>query len=689
MRDTVPVAGSMRGRALAWALGLAALGAPNAARAQDAGLVADVAQLLALEDRREYDAAALRRGTRHPEALVRWRSAMAAGRIGDRAAVPLLLPMLSDPDTTVRAEAAFALGLLADTAAGAELAQTLGNFPLVESSAFSQEVVSALARIGGEIAGPALERWLLRHPAGGPQADRLTAAVLLEAWRLGRGSPVAARLESYVRTATGEWRRNAVYSLTRLRIPAGAVLAEAAADPDPLTRSWVARSLTAALADSSGMSKDAFLAQLRQLVGDTSAQVRINALRAIATYRDSNLVSLAAGRVVDRDPNVPVQAAATLGALGGSRAATLLVERLGAGGPFGLRRAALLALAEADPARVPDVSRGWLGDADWRFRATAAEALALSGVRAARPILTELLADADPRVVAAALSSLARVVPAGDSVLRGLARQRLSHGDVMVRTAAIELLARERDPALLGDFVAAYRVAEREEMNDARLAAVAALTRIAAVSPAARASVELRFLGSVGRSHDYLVRRAVADGLGWDAHQRAWGDVLPVETGRTLEDYREAARRYVLGLGGGSMQVTIETDRGSIVLNLLPREAPLTVDNFVRLVDRRYFDNQRWHRVVPNFVVQGGDPRGDGSGGPGTVLRDEINRQRYGRGTVGMALSGPDTGGSQFFIAHSPQPHLDGGYTVFAHVVSGLEVVDQLVQGDRIRRVVR
>ena len=135
--------------------------------------------------------------------------------------------------------------------------------------------------------------------------------------------------------------------------------------------------------------------------------------------------------------------------------------------------------------------------------------------------------------------------------------------------------------------------------------------------------------------------------------------------------------------------VSLELERGTVVILLYDFDAPLTVDNFVRLADRRFFDNGRWHRVVPNFVVQDGDPRGDGNGGPTTVIRDEINRHRYDVGTVGMALSGPDTGGSQFFITHSPQPHLDGGYTVFGQVVSGWDVLNQVVQGDRIRRIYR
>ena len=113
----------------------------------------------------------------------------------------------------------------------------------------------------------------------------------------------------------------------------------------------------------------------------------------------------------------------------------------------------------------------------------------------------------------------------------------------------------------------------------------------------------------------------------------------------------------------------------------------MTVHNFVTLARRHYFDGQRFHRVVPNFVVQAGDPRGDGNGGPGYAIRDELNPHRYLRGTLGMALSGPNTGGSQFFVTHAPQPHLDGGYTVFGQLVTGGDVLDRIVQGDRIVRI--
>ena len=129
------------------------------------------------------------------------------------------------------------------------------------------------------------------------------------------------------------------------------------------------------------------------------------------------------------------------------------------------------------------------------------------------------------------------------------------------------------------------------------------------------------------------------------------------------------------------------TRRGRIEIHLNVIDTPLTSQSFIALARRGFFDGLTFHRVVPGFVIQGGCPRGDGNGGPGYTLRSELEHHPYGRGTVGMALSGRDTGGSQFFITHQPAPHLDGAHTAFGRVVSGMEVVDQIRPGDVIERV--
>ena len=188
-----------------------------------------------------------------------------------------------------------------------------------------------------------------------------------------------------------------------------------------------------------------------------------------------------------------------------------------------------------------------------------------------------------------------------------------------------------------------------------------------------------RYREGLAADSDYLVRRASAAALA--ALGAPGPEVGAIDTGHGLEWYREA-----LGQARGRPVVELETERGTLRIRLECPEAPLACLSFRKLAGQGYFDGTRFHRVVPDFVVQGGDPRGDGWGGPGYVLRDEINRLRYRRGAVGMALSGPDTGGSQFFVALSAQPHLDGDYTLFGTLVGGEAVLDQLRQGDRILR---
>jgi peptidyl-prolyl cis-trans isomerase B (cyclophilin B) len=138
-----------------------------------------------------------------------------------------------------------------------------------------------------------------------------------------------------------------------------------------------------------------------------------------------------------------------------------------------------------------------------------------------------------------------------------------------------------------------------------------------------------------------------------------------------------------------SYRALLDTDRGTIELELYPQHAPKTVNNFVFLAKEGYYDGLTFHRVINNFMIQGGDPTGRGSGGPGYQFEDETrgNPLRHETGVISMANAGPNTNGSQFFITHSPQPHLNGRHTVFGKVVKGQEVVDAIRQGDRMTKV--
>ena len=137
-------------------------------------------------------------------------------------------------------------------------------------------------------------------------------------------------------------------------------------------------------------------------------------------------------------------------------------------------------------------------------------------------------------------------------------------------------------------------------------------------------------------------------------------------------------------------KATMETSRGPIVLELYPQYAPKTVNNFVFLANQGFYDGVTFHRVIDGFMIQGGDPSGTGRGGPGYRFEDEVrdNPLRHETGVISMANAGPNTNGSQFFITHGPQPHLDGRHTVFGKVVSGMDVVNKIRQGDKITRIV-
>jgi len=151
-----------------------------------------------------------------------------------------------------------------------------------------------------------------------------------------------------------------------------------------------------------------------------------------------------------------------------------------------------------------------------------------------------------------------------------------------------------------------------------------------------------------------------------------------------LEPFRSTSHSRRASTIGKRIMATVSTTRGAFAIELAPGTAPATVESFIELAGRDLYDGTEIHRVVPNFVVQAGDPTGSGLGDAGYTLRCELSATPYVRGVVGMALSGKDTGGSQFFVTLSRQPHLDGRYTAFGRVISGMEVLDLIEEGDMI-----
>jgi len=656
------------------------------ARAQEQAVVEQLAPVLAAEDAREWRQDLFQRSLLAPDSLVQRVAAMAAGRIGDFRATPLLIRTLDQPDSTVRVAAAFALGLLRDSAAIQPLIQRLTGLPQLDAPT-AVEAVTALAKIGGRRSADFFAA-VLQGKVALSQTDpaAATGQMLLEAWRLGADAPADAVLP-FAQDTVRETRWRAVYSLGRLRAPAAAnQLLASLRDADPAVRAVAARALVRDYAVAANLAPATIGGVLVSAVDDNDPGVRINALRSLGSYRDSALAPKITWRVDDPVANVRVQAAATLGELGGSAARAALRRALEGKGTFALRRAALLGLARADSAGFSRSSPVWRSSRDWRDRATAAEGWAYSRAGGTPWFISE----ADGRVVAAGLQAWAAAVPGPDRPLAEAGRRLLVHRDAAVRSVAGDIVARAGDPADLAAVSAMYTRSLRDSFPDAAIAALKSLVAIRSSGAEARTRVDSEFLRSTGPPADYLLRRWAEEN--WPEAAAVWGPAHPIETGRSLQDYRDLVRQFIVAPDSQARpHVFIETEqRGLLELELYGPEAPLTVANFLRLVDRRFFDGNRWHRVVPNFVVQDGDPRGDGFGSPGGAIRDEINRAKYDiKPMLGMALSGPDTGSSQWFITLSAQPHLDGTYTVFGRAIGNVSALTRITQGDVIRTVRR
>lgn len=665
--------------------GCAAAPAPSGGPVTEAwspAAVEEGAHLLQLEDRRELDVDVIQGAAGSEEPLVRARAALAAGRIGGEPAAGLVRPLLDDADSTVAAAAAFSLGQLRDTASVAPLAALVDSAVARRVPTVASEAAAALGKIGTSEARRALTTFLLTADSATPAA--VVQEALIASWRAGEEDPAAAARWADATNAETRWR--AVYALSRRPIPAAVpVLLERLDDPDSTVRAFALRGLSRANVADSPVAPDAVLPQLLAALADPGYSPGIEAINAIGSYaepaaRDS-LVSVVARGAMHRR----IAALGALGAMGDFAAPALSSLRalaLLATEPPHLRATAYEAVVRISPDEAAEMRGALAADPAWRIRAAAGRA-ALAAPEIPAELIVALARDADPRVGRATLSACAE--RGGDELepLRNLFIELHAASDPYLRAAAITCLGRIADAATFPLLLDAFGTARFDRPNAASLAAIdalAALDSVPGVTP------HRAFFTRFSRPDDYLVRRRAAERFG-DTAAAAWGEVLPIETGVAEILYAEVVTRWLAPPGRERPRVEIVTSIGRLVIELLPDEAPLTVENFLLLAGIGFFDGQEWPRVVPNFVVQGGDPRGDTSGGPGYSIRDEPNRERYAAGAVGMAHAGPDTAGSQFFITHSPQPHLDGGYTVFGQLVEGEDVLQRLLPGHRIVNV--
>ena len=683
-------------------------------------------QIVRAEDERRWDND-LRDLFKARNANVRKRAALAAGRIGNEQAVADLIPLLQrDDEPEVRAMAAFALGeiesplavdalveVLSETQDSPQLSRALEAMGKITAALPKEQ--ETLARGLAAVILKALDFEANRRSAPDDFTILLGLTAVLRAKPEGAG-PVVAK---FLRYSDPRVRADAANTLARLKLNDGTdqLRKLLLSDPDAVVRANAARVLGAT------EDKKAYDDLLDRALKDRDARVRVSAIRALATLKDARATSAllergatllatatspgkkSAPAGLSAEVNELLEIATTLGRLRQDANDERVISWLrnvrpvtGPGAPE-----VEIAFARVHPtAYLNQFGEGPLTKRmvqetlllNWRAASSIAQGLgeiatlqSQSQKAKAEDLLRAMLDYRNSGININTLVAVHSEYAIPDVLqayaafktkdLAEVARKHLKESDVVIRATAAGLLGdlppdETNERALIVALAVALADAQ---LNDAALAILDALGK--QKSPRANDAIKTAL-----NSNDHLIRRKAVAVLKANGSGDFSSRIGTVQTRNTTADYERAFSRI-----GKRFNAVVITTRGSFTVELLPEEAPLNVDNFIQLAKRRYFNGITIHRVVPNFVIQDGDPRGDGNGGPGYQIRCEINEAPYKRGAVGMALSGKDTGGSQWFVTHSPQPHLDGGYTVFGNVVAGMDVVDKIARGDVIRSI--
>ncbi|HEY3225966.1 MAG TPA: HEAT repeat domain-containing protein [Planctomycetota bacterium] len=627
-----------------------------------------IEEIIQAEDGRTAGAPIFARVTVSSDPAIRARAALALGRILAPEGIDPLMALSKDADSSVRRTAIFAMGQYgfdADGAAGREGELLAAVRPALEDpdENLRAAAIEAVGKLAFEKA-PAIVIPILKDKSS---TVRCMAAVASFRWRhvLRLRQPdlkpeiPESLLNALVEAASDadpgvRWR--AAWALRRFEDPRPVPVLFAkniTKDSHPWTRVF-------ALMLLERTKLAAFAPAAAEAQKDPVSLVRQAAVRALDALNKPDLLEKTL--VMDPSHHVREAYADALAAEGPE------LEALAKDASPAVRAAALLARVRIRKEKaMPDLEAAVAGR-DPVLRVAAFKALGDLKTEPALELILKARGDGDEEVRAAALVPLANFEDEKSlvSIVEGLKARGIAE-----RGTAIESLGSRKEPAVISAMVECYRNSLEREWVEMRESIVDAL----AARPPDSTTL---FLLDVARSDPApsVRKRAVAA-----LRSRKIANLPAVAAAPSTRtpyfNYRMTSDPTVI----------LETTKGTIEIECFAREAPIHVANFVGLVERGYYDGLKWHRVVPNFVIQGGDPLGNGWGDPGWSLRAEVNDIPYARGTLGMPRSsGFDTGGCQIFITHLPTPHLDGLYTVFGRVVRGLETVDSIEVGDRILR---
>lgn len=623
----------------------------------------------------------------HKNPRIRLRAVEALGRIQDTSRAILLGNRLADESQSVRRSAAFALGQLFSPLAENHLFDAIRSEPSEDVRA---KIVEALGKSGTERCFNLLKDYLESAKPSYREAATIACGILAY-----RGHPPfgnAFHLEVLLNAAQSsevQWR--AGYALYRLGNPSSfktvyEVLNKA---EDALLKHYVLRAINAMLkvmnsaqfqdfrnhpkmmeATQISQSRE-FYNTMAKLLNDESWFVRTAALELIGTLGHRFFNDEVINAMRDDHPYVRIEAIRTLANFNSAATRNELTKLYRSDQDWQIRGEALLTLTELDARSAFDIlEAGFANGSSYPQNYYLIKSLEKISAGDYRPKSTRhLIRLADSGATPQQTLALEALVNRSEVPLEFML-EKLNTADPAITSIVATHLAFRKPAQAVDPLIEVYENFEAPRDVEAMMAIITALDSI-------RSPLAIPFLEEqLSNPFPPIQKQA----------QEALIRLTGISEFQIQAQSQEDLTKWDFELADFIQppQVEIETNRGSITIELFPDKAPVTVANFLSLVQRGFYDSIYFHRVVPGFVIQGGDPRGDGWGGPGYSIPCEYNDTFYDRGTVGMAHAGKDTGGSQFFITHLPQPHLDGRYTAFGKVIEGTEVVDNIMVFDQI-----
>ena len=624
-----------------------------------------LSEIVHFEDRRE-SSRTLHNYLKDDDIQVRQRAALAIGRIGGKDGAQLIFDIITnDESIDVASTAAFAIGLTGEKVFSLKLLEIAYDLP---GRVAANAVLSA-----GRLADSTMKEMHLMlesyftHPSPEVRESACYAVYLSKA----ELAPFKM-FDLFNLEPDDDVRIAALYSLARLGVvQAEAIYEDYLSDADPFVRSIAVRGLSFATSEESTHL-------LAIASNDSDPGVAASALAALGKRKDQEAQKQLLKKLeLVEDPKIIVTIFESLRAQNNDGAIDAAYQIIESQPLNYIISAAVLYLAQFQKDRAVDLIDSLMKTDDQYLKAACAEAYGMVERNTVVPRLSKLFIDNNPSVRAAAYNSLMEVDKENQNYYID---QALSDSDEVVMASAISKISDLKLSQYLSKLLE-ISIGSKNVKIDVRRALVDAASTFLKLNPQDSVAKEILLNGAI--DPEYAVRRDAAaiykSVLGEERDEIIRHPFTRISEG-TLED---AFEQYQ-----SNPHATIFTNRGQIDIELYFREAPLTVLNFMQLAKDGFYDGLRFHRVVPNFVAQGGDPRGDGWGGPNYFIRCEYSDLPYKRGTLGIATSGKDTGGSQFFITLSPQPHLEARYTIFGQVTAGMQIADEIVIGDIIEKIV-